>query len=222
MRTFAKTLLVLGGLVLIGVHFAHKASRWTPDSPTASTAPIPPNASSSSLEDCPINKVHPGMALEDVRSQLAGYVMDYRGERQDQQVYFVNAKNCHAFLDFNAQDGGLDAIDYGLGFDKIQFRKAVPSQPEAISDASSKTIPPSATDAKKGYPVPESTFVDAYVLANYGKDDLDKEQLETLAHDEYRMGQQIDTQTLLLGGELLGTRGKRAMDYLERLRDQAH
>jgi hypothetical protein len=71
-----------------------------------------------------------------------------------------------------------------------------------------------------GYPVPEKTFVDAYVLANSGQDDLTNDQLEQLGHDEYNMGLSVDTQTLLLGGGMLNTRGKRAMDYLDKLNRQ--
>jgi hypothetical protein len=89
-------------------------------SSTPLRAPVVP---SSKDEDCPIKNTHPGMLLQNVRSQLAGYVMDYRGLRQDEEVYFVDARTCHAFLDFNSQDGRLDAIDYGLGDDKIEFRK---------------------------------------------------------------------------------------------------
>ena len=71
-----------------------------------------------------------------------------------------------------------------------------------------------------GYPVPEKTFVDAYVLANAGREDLSEEQLVKLAHDEYTMGRQIDTETLLMGGDLFNLRGKRAMDYLYKLKQQ--
>lgn len=72
----------------------------------------------------------------------------------------------------------------------------------------------------KGYPVPEDTFVDAYVLANLGRENLDQEQLAQLGHDEYKMGKQIDTQTLLASSGPLDTRGKRAMDYLDKLHPQ--
>ncbi|MGA3263233.1 MAG: hypothetical protein ABSC47_04220 [Terracidiphilus sp.] len=78
------------------------------------------------------------------------------------------------------------------------------------------------SEASMGYPVSEKTFVDAYVLANSGRDDLTEDQLAQLGHDEYQMGKQIDTQTLLLGGDMLNTRGKRAMDYLERIYRQQH
>jgi len=74
--------------------------------------------------------------------------------------------------------------------------------------------------ASMGFPVSETTFVNAYVLSNEGLDDLSNDQLVQLAHDEYKMGLQIETQTLLLGGGLLSTRGKRAMDYLDNLRQQ--
>jgi len=68
-----------------------------------------------------------------------------------------------------------------------------------------------------GYPVSEKTFVDAYVVANSGQDNLSEDQLVQLGHDEYKMGLGIDTQTLLTGGDVLNTRGKRAMDYLDKL-----
>jgi osmotically-inducible protein OsmY len=71
-----------------------------------------------------------------------------------------------------------------------------------------------APKASMGYPVSEETFLSAYVLANSGRDDLSKDQLIQLGRDEYTMGLQIDTQTLLMGGDLLSTRGRRAMDYL--------
>ena len=164
---------------------------------------------------CPINNIHPGMLLQDVRSQLSGYVMDYRGARQDQEVYYVDAGVCHAFVDFNPQDNRVDAIDYGLGYDKIEFRNNAPTQSASSQSAatanqggSSHSSPPSP-EPSKGYPVSEETFVDAYVLVNIGRDNLDKDQLDQLAHDEYRMGRQIDTQTLLLGGGMLDTRGRR-------------
>jgi len=73
-----------------------------------------------------------------------------------------------------------------------------------------------------GYPVSEKTFVVAYVLANKGREDLTDDQLVQLGHDEYEMGRQIDTQTLLLGGDVLHTRGKRAMDYLDKINQQQH
>jgi hypothetical protein len=75
----------------------------------------------------------------------------------------------------------------------------------------------SSSDASMGYPVSEEVFVNAYILANIGRDSLSESELERLAHAEYQMGRQIDTQTLLIGGDLLGTRGKRTMDYLDRL-----
>jgi hypothetical protein len=75
---------------------------------------------------------------------------------------------------------------------------------------------PVPSKAPKGFPVPEQAFVNAYVLANIGREDLDQDQLVQLAHDEYEMAKQMDTQTVLLGGEFLDTRGKRAMDYLNK------
>ncbi len=173
-------------------------------------------------QTCPIKKIHPGMMLEDVRSQLDGYVMDYRGSRQDEEVYYVTAGVCHAFLDFNSQDNGLDAIDYGEGFNKIEFRNHVSSpspspQDAGITDHSGGSAASPPPGAAKGYPVSEKIFVEAYVVANRGHDDLDEAQLTQLAHDEYRMGQNIDTQILLLGGGVLSTRGKRAIDYLDKL-----
>ena len=86
--------------------------------------------------------------------------------------------------------------------------------------ASSVSPPPSSVSM--GYPVPEEAFVEAYVIANKGQDDLDDDQLSDLAHHEYQLGKQIDTQTLLLGGDLLNTRGKRARDYLDKLYRQYH
>ncbi len=82
--------------------------------------------------------------------------------------------------------------------------------------------PVTATGTAKGYPVPEDTFVDAYIVANIGQEDLDQDQLAKLAHDEYKMGKQIDTQTLFAGGAPLDTRGKRAMDYLSYQSPQQH
>jgi hypothetical protein len=92
--------------------------------------------------------------------------------------------------------------------------RPVPCQGDAEPSASPK--------ASMGYPVPEENFVDAYVLANSGRDDLREGQLTQLGHDEYKMGMTIDTQTLLLGGGMLSTRGKRAMDYLDKLDRQQH
>jgi hypothetical protein len=93
----------------------------------------------------------------------------------------------------------------------------------AAEDQAGGSVPlPQSSKSSMGYPVPEKTFVEAYVLANSGRDDLSEDQLAQLGHDEYQMGKQIDTQTLLLGGDMLNTRGKRAMDYLERIYRQQH
>ena len=85
------------------------------------------------------------------------------------------------------------------------------------ASVSSSTRP----ETSRGFPVPEDMFVNAYVLANIGRDDLNQNQLAQLAHDEYEMAGQMDTQTVLLGGEFLDTRGKRAMDYLYKLSKQS-
>jgi len=87
--------------------------------------------------------------------------------------------------------------------------RLTPCQGEAESSVKPK--------ASMGYPVSEKTFVDAYVVANSGQDNLSEDQLVQLGHDEYKMGLGIDTQTLLTGGDVLNTRGKRAMDYLDKL-----
>lgn len=97
----------------------------------------------------------------------------------------------------------------------------------SLSTASeSNAVTPSPVQAQpnaaKGFPVSEAVFVNAYVLANQGRDDLDDDQLAQLARDEYKMGRDIDTQTLLLGGEILDTRGERAMNYLDKLYRQDH
>jgi hypothetical protein len=86
------------------------------------------------------------------------------------------------------------------------------------SDASPTMSPQPKT--AKGYPVPEDTFVDAYVLANLGRDDLDQDQLTRLGRDEYKTGKEFETQTLLASGGPVDTRGKRAMDYISRLHPQ--
>jgi hypothetical protein len=228
-----KMLLMMGIVVVGGFLFAYyhreadRAAEGNSPLPQSSYAPqVQTDSTLRQNKACPINNIHPGMLLQDVRSQLAGYVMDYRGTRQDQEVYYVEAGVCHAFIDFNSQDNMVDAIDYGLGYDKIEFRKNAPalsasSQSAAIANqAGSSDSSPPPSEPSKGYPVSEKTFVDAYVLANIGRDNLDKDQLEQLAHDEYRMGRQIDTQILLLGGGMLDTRGRRAMDYLDNLRRQ--
>ncbi len=64
-----------------------------------------------STADCPIRSVHIGMMLEDVRNNLPGYVMDYRGSKQDQEVYHVDAGNCSAFIDFDL-DQKVDFVEY--------------------------------------------------------------------------------------------------------------
>jgi hypothetical protein len=92
--------------------------------------------------------------------------------------------------------------------------------PAKLTLCSAESSPVTTPKASMGYPVTEKTFVDAYVLANSGRDDLTDDQLERLGNDEYEMGRQIDTQTLLLGGDMLNTRGKRAMDYLDKLHRQ--
>ena len=92
--------------------------------------------------------------------------------------------------------------------------------PARPSTCQGEAEPSASPKASMGYPVPEKTFVDAYVLANSGQDDLTNDQLEQLGHDEYNMGLSVDTQTLLLGGGMLNTRGKRAMDYLDKLNRQ--
>ncbi len=75
------------------------------------------------------------------------------------------------------------------------------------------------SSSSKGFPVPEDMFVNAYVLANIGHDDLDEDQLVQLAHDEYRMARSIDT-VLLLSEDFLGIRSQRAMKLLEKLSRQ--
>jgi hypothetical protein len=94
--------------------------------------------------------------------------------------------------------------------------------PAKLTPCTAVVGPVTTPNAGVGYPVPEETFVDAYVLANAGRDDLSKDQLVQLGHDEYKMGLQINTQTLLVGGSALNTRGKRAMDYLDKLYRQQH
>lgn len=92
--------------------------------------------------------------------------------------------------------------------------------PATLTPCEAGASPAEGPKAKMGYPVTEKAFVDAYMLANSGRDDLTDDQLARLGHDEYEMGRQIDTQTLLLGGDVLNTRGKRTMDYLEKLSQQ--
>lgn len=95
------------------------------------------------------------------------------------------------------------------------------SQVASVNQADgSPTMSTPQPQTAKGYPVPEDTFVDAYVLTNLGRENLDQEQLAQLGHDEYKMGKQIETQTLLESGGPLDTRGKRAMDYLGNLHPQ--
>ena len=103
----------------------------------------------------------------------------------------------------------------------VEDRTHRESSNASTTNVSGDTEHPSAkVKVGMGYPVPEKTFVDAYVLANAGREDLSEEQLVQLAHDEYTMGRQIDTETLLMGGDLFNLRGKRAMDYLYKLKQQ--
>lgn len=74
----------------------------------------------------------------------------------------------------------------------------------------------------KGFPVPEEVFVNAYVLANAGHDDLTSDELAQLARDTYRMGEQMETADLLTGVALLDNRATRAMEYLSKLESQSH
>jgi hypothetical protein len=108
-----------------------------------------------------------------------------------------------------------------------QVERDAANQPQLASPSTTTTSQPTgsvpsstASKVSMGYPVPEKTFVNAYVLANTGRDDLDDDQLAQLAHDEYQMAKDIDTQTLLLGGSFLNTRGMRAMNYLYKLNRQ--
>lgn len=133
----------------------------------------PPRASvtvpdSREIKTCPIKEMHPGMLLQDVRQQLAGYAMDYRGLRQDENVYYVDAGVCHALLDFNDSDNGLDSIDYGEGFDKIEFRNRV--QPRNTTDHSAPS--PAST------PTTEPT-VDASSTGKDGCDDQVRSKVVT-------------------------------------------
>ncbi|HEY5056038.1 MAG TPA: hypothetical protein VII58_07745 [Acidobacteriaceae bacterium] len=91
-----------------------------------------------------------------------------------------------------------------------------------LASCQGDTAPSLTPKVSMGFPVSEETFVSAYVIANRGPENLSDEQLEQLAHDEYKMALGIDTQTLLLGGDVLNTRGKRAMDYLDELNRQQH
>jgi hypothetical protein len=108
--------------------------------------------------------------------------------------------------------------DNGVGFRCAEGLRNVPTQSASIENAADGSSARSLTrKATEGYPVPEEVFVEAYVRANAGLDDLDEVHLRELAHLEYRMGKTIDTQVLLLGGGIVNTRGKRAIDYLEKL-----
>ena len=100
--------------------------------------------------------------------------------------------------------------------DQSQSTPSVASTNQAVASLPSST----QSKASKGFPVPEEMFVNAYVLANVGREDLGQDQLAQLAHDEYQMAKQMDTQTVLLGGEFFNGRSKRAMDYLYRLSRQ--
>jgi len=91
--------------------------------------------------------------------------------------------------------------------------------PEVAVPTSGESKPLSTlTEAEpaQGYPVSEDTFVQAYVLANKGRDDgLDDEQLAQLGHDAYQMARSINTDVLLF----LGTgREKRTIDFLDKVR----
>lgn len=109
------------------------------------------------------------------------------------------------------EEGSMTEPEFAFTFTSIGKQPAPPETTAASSP------PP---EASKGWPFSEETFVDAYVLANIGRDDLDKDQLEQLAHDEYRMGKQVDTRILVGGGMLFDTRANRAMDYLGNLQRQ--
>lgn len=93
-------------------------------------------------------------------------------------------------------------------------------QVASVNQADSPITTSPQPKTAKGYPVPEDTFVDAYVLANLGRDDLDQDQLTRLGRDEYKTGKEFETQTLLASGGPVDTRGKRAMDYLDKLHPQ--
>jgi hypothetical protein len=218
-------LSICGGFLLGYIVGGRTSEKDASLAQTPSASMVQPGSGAGQRNVCPIGKIHPGMMLEDVRSELGGYVMDYRGSRMDQDAYFVDAGACHAFLDFNSGDRRLDSIDYGLGIDKIELRSKAPSggPPSESAGNTNGTSPPPASSSSEnpmGYPVPEDIFVEAYVRANIGSDNLDKEQLKQLAQDEYRMGRSIETQTLLVGGDVIDTRGRRAMKYLENRRGQ--
>ena len=213
---------------LLFVLLALSATAWLtwhlhlwPVAETASKAALSVEAPSEVPSNCPIRAVRPGMSFNEVHKLLRHQKMDDRGTRQDEDVYYVTTSICHAFLDFSSLDGRLDVIDYGLGFDKIEFRKNAPSAMNDPAPTSSSIKADNRTKPQHmGFPVPETTFVNAYVLANIGRDNLDQNELGQLAHDEYTMGKSIDTQTLLLGGSVLDTRGMRAMKYLDHLSHQ--
>ncbi len=149
--------------------------------------------------------------------------MDYRGLRQDENVYYVDARVCHAFLDFSDSDNGLDSIDYGEGFDKIEFRDH--AQAPSSTDHAATSLPStsgtehavdtsSKPESPKGFPVPEDVFINAYVVANRGQEDFDEDQLRQLGQEEYRLAQSVNTTTILL---FPSARAKRTLDLLEKV-----
>jgi hypothetical protein len=162
---------------------------------------------------CAIKNIHPGMTVGEVRRKLSGYKMEYRGERQDENIYYVSTGGCDAFLEFNYGDGRLDVVGYEGGSGVDEYRDTVAHKYDSFLAPSKPSPAPN-----KGFPIPESMFVNAYVLANHGREDLDDDQLAQLAKDEYAMGRDLDTQMLMLGGEVLSTRGNRALHYIEAMR----
>ena len=206
-------------VAVVGIALLSPRARQERPSRASTTAP------SGEIRACPIKKIHPGMLLQDVRHQLAGYAMDYRGLRQDENVYYVDAGVCHALLDFSYSDNGLDSIDYGEGFNKIEFRDraqapnntdraaASPSS-TATKEHTVDTSSSSKSESPKGFPVPEDVFINAYVVANRGQEDFDDEQLRQLGQQEYRLAQSVSTTMILL---LPSARAKRTLDLLEKV-----
>jgi hypothetical protein len=103
---------------------------------------------SSLNQACQIWSVHPGISLDDTRGKIHGYAMDYRGLRQGEQVYFIDAGVCRAFLAFSDRDGKLDSINYDEGgYTAAEVRDKTQG---------STLLPPSASNSTSNFHEPTS------------------------------------------------------------------
>lgn len=80
--------------------------------------------------------------------------------------------------------------------------------PVSVAPQISKSVEPAISKA---------LFINAYVLANSGRDDFDEDQLRVLADDEYKMRVSMSGSPYLVMSMdgLFDTRGKRALQYIQ-------